>query len=75
MASKKTSGTKLEQDTTNKEILDELVTIKRLLVILLTKFGSDSGEIGTALGIAPRTIRDLVSFKAIKKISGKIDKE
>lgn len=75
MTTKNSPATKNDETSINKEILNELVTIKRLLIILLTKFGSDSGEIGAALGISPRTVRDLISFKAIKKIADKPDKK
>lgn len=56
-------------------VLDELVTIKQLLVILLAKLGSDSSEIGEALGVNPRRIREWVSFKRVKRISEKTDKK
>ena len=55
-------------------LLAELTTIRKLLAILLTKLGSDSGEIGAALGIDPRRIRDWISFTTIKRISESTDK-
>jgi hypothetical protein len=62
---------KLEFDA----VLSELVTIKQLLAILLAKLGSDSGEIGEALRVDPRRIRDWISFNGIERIPERSEKK
>lgn len=47
------------------DVLQELVLIRKLLIIILVKLGSDSGEIGKAIDISPRTLRDWISFNGI----------
>jgi DNA-directed RNA polymerase specialized sigma24 family protein len=51
-----------------KEILDELQTIKKLIVVLLGKLGSTPTEIGDALGLNESTIRSWVSLGKVKEI-------
>jgi len=69
------ANTEINLDSNPDAVLSELKAIKQLLVILLTKLGSDSGEIGDALGLDPRRIREWVSFKGIKRRSEKNDKK
>jgi len=54
-------------DETGKEI----EAVKKLLILLLIKLGSDSKEIGGALGIDSSVIRRMVPSGKIKKIVGK----
>ena len=46
----------------------ELEAIKRLLIVLLVKLGSDSSEVAKALGVDGSVVRRLVPTGAIKKI-------
>jgi hypothetical protein len=66
MATKKAANNGRDSDYS--ELLGELRTIKQLLVILLAKLGSDSGEIGKALRVEPRRVRDLISFNEIERV-------
>ena len=66
------NSNEIKQDP-NEAILKELILIRRLIVFLVAKLGSDSGEIGVALGIPPRTLRDWVSFSAIVRSNEKAD--
>jgi hypothetical protein len=72
---KPNSHNSLNQEFTSAAVLEELVVIKQLLVILLTKLGSDSGEIGDALGLEPRRVREWISFNGIMQIQNKTDKK
>ena len=57
----------------DKAILKELALIRKLLVLLTVKLGSDSPEISTALRIPQRTLRDWVSFGGIGRSNGWTD--
>ncbi len=46
----------------------ELVAIKRLIILLLVKLGSDSAEVAGALGVDGSVVRRLVPTGAVKKI-------
>lgn len=48
--------------------LEELESIKRLLIALLLKLGSSSEEIGTALGVDSSVVRKMFPVKGVKKI-------
>jgi hypothetical protein len=71
MASDKANNAKKSSDVESEEILNELRVIKPLLVILLAKLGSDSGEIGKALRAEPRRIRDWISFNEVERVFDK----
>jgi len=43
-------------------------SVKRLLVLLLLKLGSTSGEIGAALGVDSSAIRKMFPVSSVKKI-------
>lgn len=49
--------------------VDVLEDIKRLLILLLMKLGSDSGEIGMALNVDSSLIRRMISTKEVKKLN------
>ena len=72
MATKKAANN--GRDPNYSELLDELRTIKQLLVILLAKLGSDSGEIGKALKVEPRRVRDWISFNEVERVVDKAGK-
>lgn len=46
----------------------ELESIKRLLILLLLKFGATSQEIGAALGTDSSVVRKMMPIKTVKKI-------
>ena len=46
----------------------ETEAVKKLLILLLVKVGSDSSEIAMALGIADSTVRKMISIRKVKKI-------
>lgn len=69
MAKDKANNENKSSDAKSEELLNELRVVKQLVVILLAKLGSDSGEIGKALGIEPRRIREWVSFNGIERVT------
>ena len=75
MATKKKANAESNLDSNPDAVLNELKAVKQLLVILLAKLGSDSREIGDALGMEPRRIREWISFNGIKRISEEVDKK
>lgn len=50
------------------ELVTELRSIKMLLVLLLAKLGSQSGEIAKAMGISDSTLRNWISLRDVEKI-------
>jgi NADH/NAD ratio-sensing transcriptional regulator Rex len=50
--------------------LQELQSIKKLLVLLLIKSGATSEEIGRALGVDSSTIRKMFPMRKTKKAEG-----
>jgi hypothetical protein len=46
----------------------ELESIKKLLLLLLVKLGSDSDEIAMALGIDSSGVRKLISMRKVQKL-------
>lgn len=48
-------------------VVDETEAVKKLLILLLTKMGTTSEEIGTALTIDSSAIRRMVPSRGIKK--------
>ncbi len=52
----------------NAKILKELDAVKRLMILLLVKLGSDSKEIGMALDISDAQIRQIISMRKVKKV-------
>lgn len=46
----------------------ETEAVKQLLMLLLAKLGSDSKEIGMALGVADSTVRKMISFRKVAKL-------
>ena len=61
-----------ENDT---KILKELDAVKRLMILLLIKLGSDSNELGMALGVSDATIRQMISMRKVKKLDFAIGDE
>jgi hypothetical protein len=53
----------------NDDAVAELEAIKRLMILLLVKLGSDSKEIAGALGVDGSVVRRLVPTRSVKKIS------
>jgi len=49
-------------------ITRELEAVKKLLILLLLKFGSTSQEIGGALGVDSSAVRRLVPARGVKKL-------
>lgn len=47
----------------------QLEDIRRLLILLLVKLGSDSKEIGSVLGTDSSVIRRLVPARGVKRIT------
>lgn len=56
--------------STSKE-LEELESIKKLLIGLLVKLGATSEEIGDILGVDSSTVRKMLPIQKIKKFQGK----
>lgn len=50
----------------DERIAKELDSVKRLLVLLLAKLGSDSDEIAMALGVDSSAIRKMISMRQVK---------
>jgi predicted transcriptional regulator len=50
------------------EELQELQSIKKLLVALLVKLGASSEEVGEVLGVDSSTVRKMVPIQKIKKL-------
>lgn len=54
------------------EQIDQLVSqiedLKRLMVLLLAKLGSDSAEIGMALNIDPSGVRKMIQMRKVRKL-------
>lgn len=48
--------------------LQELQAIKRLLLLLLLRFGATSDEIAPALGMHPGSARKLLRSRKVKKL-------
>lgn len=59
------------------ELVCEMEGVKRLLMLLLVKLGSDSSEIAMALGVDDSTIRKMISIRRVKRIdkmgAGKVE--
>ena len=55
---------------THDPILDELVSIKKLLILALYGQGYPSEEIDKAVGMGPANIRAMFSKKNLKKVKG-----
>lgn len=50
-----------------KDELEELKSIKKLLMFSLLRSGASSEELGAVLGVTARTIRNMIPIKKIKK--------
>ena len=50
------------------ELACEIEDVKRLLILLLAKLGSDSKEIARVLRVGDSTIRAMISFRKIKRV-------
>ena len=48
---------------------EELSAIKRLLMVLLTKLGADSSELGVALGVSSSRVRDMLPMRKISRLT------
>ena len=53
----------------NEDAVKELDNVKRLLILLLIKLGSDSQEIAGALGVDSSVVRRLVPSGKVRKIA------
>jgi len=53
---------------TSKELQKEMEAVKKLLVLLLAKLGSDSKEIAMALGVDDSGVRKIIQMKKVTKI-------
>jgi len=51
--------------------LEELESIRKLLIGLLVKLGATSEEIGDILGMDSSTVRKMLPIQKIKKFQGK----
>jgi len=56
---------------TQDEALKELDSVKKLLIAVLVKLGSNSEEIGGILGVDSSRVRQLVQVKKIKRFKVK----
>lgn len=63
------NNTNGNQSASIRELTEETEAVKRLLVLLLAKLGSDSKEIGMALGVADSTVRKMISFRKVAKLN------
>lgn len=54
----------------SKKELEELQSIRKLLILLLVKLGATSEEIAQALGMDSSTVRKMLPIQKIKKIKG-----
>jgi hypothetical protein len=54
----------------DKQLLKETQAIKKLLILLLVKSGSNSEEIGRALGVDSSSVRHMVPMTISKKEKG-----
>jgi hypothetical protein len=61
----------LPQQAGTDALIAELVLLRKLMLLLLAKLGSDSDEIGMALGVPSRTVRNWLSFNQVKHIASK----
>ena len=52
----------------NEKLLREVESIKKLLILLLAKLGSDSDEIAMALGTDSSGVRKIISMRKVQKI-------
>jgi hypothetical protein len=50
------------------QLVNQIEDLKRLIVLLLAKLGSDSAEIGMALQIDSSGIRKMIQMRKVKKI-------
>jgi hypothetical protein len=50
------------------ELVNQMESVKRLLILLLLKLGSTSQEIGAALGVDSSVVRKMLPVRSIKKI-------
>lgn len=51
----------------DKESLDLLESIKKLLILQLIKQGATPEEVGMVLRVTPKTIRNIVPMRKVKK--------
>ena len=51
-----------------KDLQTEIEAVKKLLVLLLAKLGSDSKEIAMALGVDDSSVRKMIKMKKVVKI-------
>lgn len=65
---KLTRPTPRTNDNLSSKLVEEMVLVRKLLVLLLVKLGSDSKEIATALGVGESTIRTWLPMRAIGKL-------
>lgn len=56
-----------QKGMSEKQIIEELQAIKKLLILLLIKSGATSEEIGLALGVDSSVVRRMFPMKEIKK--------
>ena len=67
MASKVNKST--PQNSPDLESLNaEIITIKKLFVLMLVKLGSNSKEIANAIGVAEQTVRSWIPMRQIEPV-------
>jgi hypothetical protein len=57
-----------EGNSSNDDLLKELEAIRRLIVLLLAKLGSDSKEIAMALDIDSSTVRGWLPMRKVARL-------
>ena len=57
------------------KIARELESVKRLLVLLLAKLGSDSDEIAMALDVDGSVIRKMISMRKVERVCVRPNRE
>lgn len=53
----------------NDRTTEEIEAVKRLLILLLVKIGASTDEIGLALNVSGRRVRQLVPTKGVQRIA------
>ena len=55
-------------EANRRKVLEELETVRALLMLLLLKLGTTPDEIGTALNVTARRVRQMIPSRQIKKL-------
>jgi len=51
-----------------KNVLEELQTIRQLMLLMILKFGGTAGEIGAALGVTQQRVSQMIPASKIQKL-------